>query len=262
MEDAIKLKPVGWIQQIGLPIIVLSLIFFGVLLIVGELSFQLILAGVMSIMVLFHLILLGRTHNRIYLVPLSFYFFTAVTFFTISLNFYLTVTCATVAGVSFIGLMYVLVTRKMKWRYREVLELAARSVQETKDGFTARPYPAGEAHYTRAEVVGLAQFLLKQAIAYPFFESNRVVLVVPSNMIWYFFGIKRNYQGDTYVAFANNEQVTVQVAAKDYQKYTEALSFDQLCFSFGNLFKEFLGLYQNGESQKIIERMNALRFVM
>jgi hypothetical protein len=67
-----------------------------------------------------------------------------------------------------------------------------------------------------------------------------------------------DYSNDSYVAFGFNGEITVNIAKKDYKKYKEELTFDRLCSSFGNLFREFLELFQRGESRTIIDRLNDL----
>jgi len=70
--------------------------------------------------------------------------------------------------------------------------------------------------------------------------------------------LKRGYKKDTYVTFDFNGNVSVNIAKKDYQKYKEEFTFDQLCSSLGNLFIEFLELYLKGKSREIIDKLNAI----
>jgi len=63
---------------------------------------------------------------------------------------------------------------------------------------------------------------------------------------------------DTHVTFDFAGHVSVTIAKKDYQKYTEELTFDQLCSSLGSLFIEFLELYQKNQSREIIDRLNRI----
>lgn len=148
------------------------------------------------------------------------------------------------AGTLFIAEILVLSSKRINWRYREILELAAKPVDESADGFTPRPFPAGEAQYTKEEIIGFTKFMIKHVIAYPFAEESRVVLVVPENMFAYMLLLKRGYEKDTYVTFDFRGNVSVNIAKKDYRKYKEEFTFDQLCSSLGNLFIEFLELYQ------------------
>jgi len=169
-----------------------------------------------------------------------------------------------IIGMVILGgvLIYIIATRRIKGRYREVLELAARPVSDTADGFTPRPYPAGEAKYTKEELKTFSKFVLKHRIAFPYKEGDRTVLIVNENMFIHFLIKKKNYQKDTNVTFDSDGHVSVNITEKDYKKYKEELTFDQLCQSLGNLFKDFLLLHQRGEDKKIIERLNALKFIL
>ena len=51
-----------------------------------------------------------------------------------------------------IVLVIMIFNRKMKWRSREMLELAALPVKETSNGFTNRPLPLGKADFTKDEI--------------------------------------------------------------------------------------------------------------
>jgi len=263
MENVKRIQQANWVQHIGIPVLICLSIGSIAYLAIGEVTFQFLLSILMILAALLHLIFLTRTRNSYYIIPLSFYSFNALTFISISINIYiLTGFFAICAIIAFVLFMRLLVLRKLKWRYREVLELAAKSINESKNGFTSRPYPSGEAKYSKEEIIRFAHFLIKYVIAFPYFEGNRVVLVIPENMLSHFLYLKQHYLEDTYIALNYDGHVSVKIAKKDYQKYTENLTFNQLCSSFGNLFIEFFKLYQNGEGDKIIVRMNALKLVI
>ena len=75
-----------------------------------------------------------------------------------------------------IATMYLWYTKRLKWRIREILELAAAPVNETTNGFTSRPRPWGNIDCSRFELNEFAAFALKHHIAVPYYESDRVVL--------------------------------------------------------------------------------------
>ena len=106
------------------------------------------------------LIFLFSTRNKIYLIPFGFYLSTSLTFLSSNIlgKHYLTIIFTIFAGIFFIILMFVLFTKKMKWRYREILELAAQSINEIKDGFTSRPFPFWKINYEKEEIFDLAKF--------------------------------------------------------------------------------------------------------
>lgn len=252
-----NLRSVVFLGVVFVVILILSWVAF------GEQGGRLVLAVAVSIAALVHFVVLLRTANPIYVITTLLYIFMAVSFLSRSAENRLFVCLIAVCtGVLFVLFMYVLITRKIKWRYTEVLELAARPVSGSEDGFTPRPFPAGKAEYTKEEIIGFARFLVKHVVAFPYFEKNRVVLVIPTDMFRHLLFLKTNYQGETYISFGFDGDVSVNIAKKDYEQYKEELTFDQLCHSFGDLFREFLQLFKSGKRNKIIETMNALRFVV
>lgn len=155
--------------------------------------------------------------------------------------------------------LYVIFTGKITWHYRKILELAAKSVDGTADGFTPRPFPAGKAHYSKKDIIEFGKFLSKHLIAFPYAEANRVLLVISRKEPLDFLSLRRNYEDDTYVSFDFEGNMAVNIAKKEYDKYKEEITFDKLCQSLGKVFKEFLEWYIEGKSEKIINKMNMLR---
>lgn len=149
--------------------------------------------------------------------------------------------------------------KQTKWRRREVFELAAFPVEDVTNGFTNRPKPAGLAHNTREDILGFAHFIFKKFIAIAYIEKDKVVLVITKNRLQHLLKMKKVYADESYVSFAFDGKVAVNITKADYFQYKDALSFDQLCESMGKLFKEFLELHRNGESVRIIDRMNSLK---
>lgn len=68
-----------------------------------------------------------------------------------------------------------------------------------------------------------------------------------------------NYENETWILFDYDGNVTVHISKKDYLEYKETLSFDQLCESMGNLFKEFFELFLKGEEIRIIDKLDSLK---
>lgn len=64
-----------------------------------------------------------------------------------------------------------------------------------------------------------------------------------------------HYSDDTRIVFQFDGSVSAIISERDYKKYREEWSFDQLCASIGNLFIEFLELFKNGEGERILERI-------
>ena len=156
---------------------------------------------------------------------------------------------------------YYAFTKKIKWRGREILELAANPVEEVENGYTPRPLPAGKLEYTRNELLAFAEFVRRNLIALNFNEGQRILMVVAKmgEEFRYMLGLHGHILDQTWVSFDFEGEISVNISQRDYLEFREALSFDQLCESLGRLFVEFFELCQHGEGVRVIDRMDALR---
>ena len=156
---------------------------------------------------------------------------------------------------------YQVFNRKLRWRGEEIFELAAMHVDEIGGSFTARPRPAGKIPVSKTEMIRFVDFVSRNLIAFPFKEENRVVFVLalPGNDLPYIFGLNQNYQQDTWVAVDYDGNITVNITEEDYLLFKMDLDFDQICQSLGDVFSELLSLSKEGQENKIIDRLNALR---
>jgi len=239
--------------------IAIILILVGIRFLFEERGFRIAIGALMAVMCLMHLLIVIRIRNAVYLFPLLFYLLGALTFLANDTGIGTLVPyLAAAAVIAYILLLRALFTRRMKWRFREVLELAARPVECADDGYTGRPYPAGTAEYTKEQLLRFARYLLKHMIAFPYIESDRVVLVVPENMLPRLLGLRRGYLDSTFVSFGFDGGVSVQIAKGDYERYREELTFDELCRSFAALFEEFLELHRSGRGELIVRRLDGL----
>jgi hypothetical protein len=159
-----------------------------------------------------------------------------------------------------IWLAYLFFSKQMKWRGREILELAATPIEETGNGYTARPLPVGKTEYSKMDVTAFAEFAAKHLIAVAYIEKESVVFVpvMMGREFSYVLGLQPDYAKGTWVSFDFNGNVSVNISRDDYLTYKENLSFDQLCKSLGDLFIDFFELFKRGESVRIIDRMDAL----
>jgi len=155
-------------------------------------------------------------------------------------------------------ILYIVLTKRTKWRTREILELAAMPVKKSENGFTERPLPLGKISGTKQEIEAFSRFLQQKLIAISHFENGKVVFSLaftyPAQI-----GIKRGYNEDSWVSFDSEGNVNVSISKRDYLQYKERYSFDQLCSNLGNLFIEFFELFKNGEGIRIIDRLNSLK---
>ena len=160
-----------------------------------------------------------------------------------------------------VWMLFLALTKRIKWRGREILELAAAPVEQLGDGFTARPLPVGRTEFTQPQILGFAEFVRKNLIAVPYLGKDKVVFVpvAEGREPAFILGLAADYAAETWVAFDFAGNVSANVSHRDDLEYQEALSFDKLCESLGNLFVEFMALFQRGEGVRIIDRMDALR---
>jgi hypothetical protein len=151
-------------------------------------------------------------------------------------------------------------TKKIKWRGREVLELAAAPVDDAGNGYTSRPLPAGKTEFSQRQIMEFAEFARRNLIAVSYVGKDKVVFVpvMMGTEFGFILGLKSDYTDETWVSFDFEGNVTVNISHRDYLNYKEALSFDQLCSSLGNLFIEFIEMYLRGEGVRIIDRMDSV----
>ena len=157
-----------------------------------------------------------------------------------------------------VWIVILFVTKKMKWRGREVLEMAAGPVEETGSGYTARPLPAGKTEFTQRQIIQFARFAMQHLIAVPYIGKDKVIFVpvMAGREFPFIMGLKNDYTDETWVSFDFSGDVSVNISHRDYLSYNDELSFNQLCESMGNLFIEFMEMFQRGEGIRIIDRMN------
>lgn len=203
-----------------------------------------------------------RTRNRYFIPQLCGQFFASILLMMIATmdvrsNHLLFIPLAGLMGISFTLMIIFIFQRKLKWRTRETLELAARPVKDKTNGLTRRPMQAGKVDYTTEELKGFACFIKKNLIAIPVNETRRVVFIlnIPFVRLLTF---NNNYADRTWVSFDYDGNVTVNVSQDDYYLYRDQWAFDQICASLGNLFIEFMEHYRNGSGALIIHRMNEL----
>jgi len=153
---------------------------------------------------------------------------------------------------------YMIYKKKLKNYYKSILELAARPVDDTQNGFTSRPYPAGSAEYSPQEITEFAKYCAKNLIAMPYLEENKVILVLAMDKLKDILWSRNNYAESSYISFDAQGKVEVNIAQKEYRKYKDELTFDQLCSSLGNLFIDFLNLFRENKTGEILARLNSI----
>jgi hypothetical protein len=159
-----------------------------------------------------------------------------------------------------VWLIILTATKRIKWRGREILELAAAPIEDIGNGYTTRPLPAGKTEFSRDQILEFAEFARKNLIAATYVGKGKVVFVpvMMGREFGFILGFNSDYTDETWVAFDFEGMVTVNISHRDYLEFKETLAFDQLCGSLGNLFVEFMETFQRGEGVRVIERLNAL----
>ncbi len=61
-------------------------------------------------------------------------------------------------------LLYLMFTRKLKWRGSEILELAAKNIEENKGSYTERPLPIGKVDYSKENIKAFSKFFEKNLL--------------------------------------------------------------------------------------------------
>ncbi len=207
-----------------------------------------------------------RTSNANFIIPALFQFFAGFVAYTFepksSGNAPPFLAFAVLLTIVFLVWVILLATtKKIKWRGREVLEMAASSVEETGNGYTSRPLPAGKVEFSQQEIMEFANFARRKLIAVSYVGKDKVIFVpvMTGREFGFIMGMKNDYTDETWVSFDFDGNVTVNISHRDYLEFIEALSFDQLCTSMGNLFIDFVETYHRGEGVRIIDRMDAVR---
>ncbi len=166
--------------------------------------------------------------------------------------------CGLIVGV---WLVYLMATRKGKWKGKYIFELAAMQVDESVNRFTERPRPTGKMEYTKSELFGFAEFIRRNLIAIPYIENNKIIFVpvIMGDEYLFLLGLAGNYNYHSWISFDFDGKVSSSISKKDYLAFTEELAFDQLCDSLGKLFIEFMEYYKKNESDRILNRIKSLK---
>jgi hypothetical protein len=251
-----------------------ALIPFGVLLISALAGFlwgfevaAIVLAFIFWGYAAYSLIIFIRTHNSSFVVAALFQ--VSAGLLTASLpalqhnpaNKALTILIQACVVFFMVWLFILFITRKMKWRGRDVLELAALPVEDIGNGYTSRPLPAGKTEFNLQQILEFAEFARRNLIAVSYVGKDKVVFVPvrAGREPAFILGLKGDYTDETWVSFDFAGNVSVNISHRDYLEYKESLAFDQLCASLGNLFVEFTEMYLRGEGVRILDRMDALK---
>ncbi len=136
-----------------------------------------------------------------------------------------------------------------------LFKLAAREVSDEQNGFTGRPFQAGEHPYEKNQLYGLASFLEAKKICVVEFHLNGMRFIFsmgvsPLN--------KKLRDTLSYVSFGENGKLTVFISEHDYRQYKKEYTFDQLCELMGKTFLRFAEYHNNNFENRIISELKSV----
>jgi hypothetical protein len=254
----------GWI----IPLAMLAI--FGLsMLVLGYRGSLYVLAGLILLYAMYSLYIFFRTGNWEHLVVCAYQIFLA------GLTFMLNTQASRggvesvefkvifIIGFVFFGvlLLFLVFTRRIKWRGSEIFELAAETVEEGGNGYTSRPRPIGKVDLSEMEILAFARYCARHLMAATSIHPSRVTFapVKMGSEYTFLFRSGSALLDSTWIAFDFDGKVSVHISQKDYLAYKEPLSFDKLCDSLGKLFIDFAELHKRGEGERIIDRLDALQ---
>lgn len=144
---------------------------------------------------------------------------------------------------------------KLEIHTRNLFRLAAQQVFDVSNGYTNRPFSGGKTDANRNEILGLARYLAGKEI---------LIYDAGPDMVTYAFSMNTSPLVDpqmnkvSYTSFSKDGNISVHISEADYKQYKNKLSFDQLCGSFVNLFKQFLEYYKDGNEDRIITELKSV----
>ena len=258
----VKIVKTKRIKTIGIGGIIITLVLLALLLtgrtIGGEELFYWILSLSNLPYAFMHFFVWIRTKNPVYLITFPYYLFIGLTFLPPLHKANVHFIFAVLAALFMIPFVITLIKKKINWRYREVLELAAKPVEGTEDGFTNRTFPAGKISSDEEQIREYSKFLFSEMIVYPIIEKTRTILVIPNNMWKWIFYFSKDYTSNTHVIFEYSGEVLVKIAEDDYKVYKDELTFDLLCSSMAELFMRWFRLFTEKKGKDIISEINMI----
>jgi len=158
-------------------------------------------------------------------------------------------------------LVYLIFTRKVKWKGTEVLELAALDVDPSDDSYTERPLPVGKIEASKDEMLSFAAFLRKNQICMSYQDDDKIYLVpvTMKDSMYLLIHPEFNVIEKTWVSLNFSGEVTAHISKQTYLMYRENLTFDHLCNSMGKLFIDFFEWYRKGEGVRVIDKLDELK---
>ena len=155
-------------------------------------------------------------------------------------------------------LLYLLFTKRLKWKGREIMELIARDVDESDDGYTDRPRPCGRISASRLDIDEYVKYLRKNLIFLVVNELDRYILIPVKMGDEFRYLLKVNYEKSTWISLDRSGELTVHISKEDYLDYKVNLSYDQLSENLGTLVKHFYEEFEADNKVRILDEINSV----
>lgn len=195
-----------------------------------------------------------RTGNKKLLVVIAFFFEACVlTFSVISISNGgdRSIAIIFLGGTIFWGVWSLILAfqKKIIFRGKDILELAAQPVEGADNGFTSRPYPIGKIDINAKQILDFEKFVLSNQLALTFVEDEKVTFVhiMPGKGPVFRIDQAKDLKDRTWVSFEFDGNVVVYISRQDFDRFIDRLSFEQLNESLGNLWIEFIEMFQDGK---------------
>ncbi|MDD5507089.1 MAG: hypothetical protein PHD25_02015 [Bacteroidales bacterium] len=138
---------------------------------------------------------------------------------------------------------------------RRLLKLAVDTIEESSNGFTGRPFPAGRIQASKEELLGFARCLNGKHVTRFFYIDDTLSLAFSLNKSL----LVGDQPGDfSHITISPEGKVMVILTMADYQQYKRTFNYDRLCASLGSVFIRFFNYYQKGQEDRIITELKSV----
>lgn len=139
---------------------------------------------------------------------------------------------------------------------RRLFRLASERIYDVSEGYTGRPYAAGQISFSKDELMGFVRFLHGNYVVRPFYYPETVSLAFSMNRSLV---VIKDPSEVSHITISHSGEIRVTISEKDYRDYNERLSFDQLCSSTAEVFIRFFNYYKDGLESRIISELKSAR---
>ncbi|MCD4697730.1 MAG: hypothetical protein K8S16_16015 [Bacteroidales bacterium] len=138
---------------------------------------------------------------------------------------------------------------------RRLFRLASELITETSDGFTERPFSAGNIDVSIEDLEGFARFANGKYIARSFHTNSMIYLIFSMNRSV----LTVNEPTEvSYISIDKEGNISVRISQQDYHQYKTTFNFDQLCETMARVFTRFIEYYKDGNESRIITELKSV----